>query len=107
MTYWEFEKKVADTYNRMHIVASCDDGFIEEGAEWDVGNILSKAMKDMFHIIGHSVSRGMLMNLFHDDLDEFLNEALDSFNDIMDRYNVVPDNNVLCNCCTLHIIDLD
>jgi hypothetical protein len=104
MRYAEFEKRVVDTFNRMHIVESCDDGFIEGGYEWDVGNILSKAMKDMFHITGHSVSREVLMNLYLDDLDGFLIEALDSFNGIMDRYNVVPDDTEQYTMCSLRII---
>lgn len=106
MKYAEFEQKVVDTFNRMHIVDTCDDGFIEGGYEWDVGNILSKAMKDMFHIEGHSVSREELMNLYLDDLDGFLLEALDSFNGIMNRYNVVPGNidEFIRDKCALHII---
>jgi hypothetical protein len=97
MKYAEFEQKVVDTFNRMHYVESCDDGFIEEGYTWDVGMILSKAMRDMFHItyeryIGYAVSRATLMDIRADDLDDELLEALDSFNGIMDRYNVVPHN---------------
>lgn len=97
MKYAEFEKRVVDTFNRMHYAESCDDGFIEGGYTWDAGSILSKAMRDMFHItheryIGYTVSRATLMDIRADDLDDELLEALDSFNDIMDRYNVVPHN---------------
>lgn len=92
MTYTEFEKRVTDTFNRMRIVDTCDEGFIEGGYEWDVSEILSKAMRDMFHIEGHTVSKEVLMNLYLDDLDGFLIEALDSFDGIMNRYNVVPGN---------------
>lgn len=107
MKYTEFEKRVVDTYNRMHIIDTCDDGFLEGGYEWDVCNILSKAMKDMFHIEGHSVSRTELLNLYLDDLDGFLLEALDSFDDIMDRYNVVPGNidEFIRDVCALKIIE--
>jgi hypothetical protein len=95
MKYAEFEQRVVDTFNRMHYAESCDDGFIEGGYEYDVSNILSKAMKDMFHIKftstdGYTVSATTLTRLFIDDEDDFLLEALDSFNGIMDRYNVVP-----------------
>lgn len=103
--YAEFEKLVVDTFNRMHIVDTCDDGFIEGGYEWDVGNILSKAMKDMFHIKGHTVCRTELMNLYLDDLDMFLLEALESFNDIMNKYNVVPaELDEFTQMCALHIV---
>lgn len=95
MKYTEFEQRVVNTFNRMHYVESCDDGFIEEGYEWDVGMILSKAMRDMFHISydrreGYTVSREELTQLFEADLDYFLLEALDSFEGIMNKYNVVP-----------------
>jgi hypothetical protein len=95
MTYAEFENRMVDTFNRMHYVESCDEGFIVEGAEWDVCLILSKAMRDMFHISfdcyeGYTVRRDELMDIRADDLDDFLLEALDSFNGILDKYNVVP-----------------
>lgn len=109
MNYTEFEKRVVDTFNRMHIVKSCDDGFIEAGYEWDVGMILMKAMKDMFHIkyelyTGYVVSRDVLMDIRADDLDDFLLEALDSFNGIMDKYNVVFNDNPIYEHCYLHIV---
>lgn len=95
MTYAEFENRVVDTFNRMHYAESCDDGFIEGGYTWDVGLILSKAMRDMFHISydrmkGYTVSMQTLMDIRADDLDDELLEALDSFNLIMDKFNVVP-----------------
>jgi hypothetical protein len=109
MTYTEFEKRVTDTFNRMHIVESCDEGFIIEGAEWDVDMILLKAMKDMFHIqyikgIGYAVRRDTLMDIRADDLDDFLLEALDSFNSIMDKYNVVFNASEQYHRFHLHII---
>lgn len=109
MKYAEFEKRVVDTFNRMHIVESCDDGFIEAGAEYDVGMILMKSMMDIFHIelvkgTGYVVSRDTLMDIRADDLDDFLLEALDSFNGIMDKYNVVFNDNPAYEHCYLHII---
>jgi hypothetical protein len=109
MKYQEFETRVADTFNRMHIVESCDDGFIEAGYENDVGMLLMKMMMDMFHIervkgTGYVVSRETLMNLYLDDLDEFLLEALDSFNGIMDKYHVVFNANTQYQHCHLHIV---
>lgn len=109
MKYAEFEKKVVDTFNRMHIVESCDDGFIVEGAENDVGMLLMKMMMNMFHIelvkgTGYVVSREILMHLCHYDFDEFLLEALDSFNGIMDKYHVVFNANAQYRGCHLHII---
>jgi hypothetical protein len=109
MKYAEFEKRLVDTFNRMHYAESCDDGFIEGGYAWDVSNILSKAIRDMFHIkfenyTGYTVSREVLMDLRADDLDDFLLEALDSFNGIMDRYNVVPHNIEKMNIKGLQII---
>lgn len=109
MKYTEFEKQVVDTFNRMHIVESCDDGFIEAGAENDVGMILMKSMMGMFHIEyvmgkGYEVSRETLMDLHSADLDGFLLEALNSYNDIMDRYNVVFNENSVYGHCHLHII---
>ena len=97
MKYAEFEKRVVDTFNRMHYVQDCDDGYIEGGYVWDVEGILAKAMNDMFHIKfdsreGYTVSRDELMYLRADDLDDFLLEALDSFNLIMDKFNAVPHN---------------
>lgn len=109
MKYTEFEKAVVDTFNRMHIVESCDDGFIEAGAECDVGMLLMKMMMQMFHIelikgTGYAVSRETLMNLYLDDLDGFLLEALDSFNGIMNKYNVVFSASEQYRNCHLHII---
>jgi hypothetical protein len=109
MKYAEFEKRVVDTFNRMHYVESCDDGYIEGGYEWDVGNILDKAMRDMFHIkfegyTGYTVSATTLTRLFIDDEDDFLLEALDSFNGIMDKYNVVPHDIEKLNIKGLQII---
>ena len=108
MKYAEFEKLVVYTFNRMHYVESCDDGFIEGGYEWDVGNILSKAMRDMFHIKfdknGYTVSSEVLMDIRADDLDDFLLEALDSFNGIMNKYNVVPHDIQKLNIRGLQII---
>ena len=97
MKYAEFEKKVVDTFNRMHYVESCDAGYIEGGYEYDVCSIISKSFKEMFHIEfdrqrGYIVSRDTLMDIRADDLDDFLLEALDSFNGIMNKYNVVPHN---------------
>jgi hypothetical protein len=95
MKYEEFEKRVVDTFNRMHYVESCDDNFIEGGYEWDVGSILAKSIKDLFHIKftntrGYYCSQKELMKLFEADLDGFLLEALDSYNDVMDKYHVAP-----------------
>lgn len=95
MKYEEFEKRVVDTFNRMHYVDTCDDEFIVCGSTNDVQSILAESFKGMFHIkceryIGYTVSRDELMGIRADDLDDDLLEALDSFNDIMDRYNVVP-----------------
>ena len=109
MKYAEFEKRVVDTFNRMCIVKSCDDGFIEAGAEYDVGMILIRMMKDMFHIkyemyTGYTVSATTLTRLFIDDEDDFLLEALDSFNGIMDRYNVVPHDIEKLNIKGLQIV---
>ena len=109
MKYAEFEKRVVDTFNRMHIVKSCDDGFIEAGAEYDVGMILSKVMRNMFHIelvrgTGYVVRRATLMDIRADDLDDFLIEALDSFNLIMDKFNVVFNDDSQYAHCNLHII---
>jgi hypothetical protein len=109
MNYNEFEKKVADTFNRMHIVESCDDGFIEYGAEYDVGMLLMKSMIGMFHIEyerhkGYTVSREELTQMFEADLDYFLLEALDSFNLILDKFNVVFNDNPAYERCKLHII---
>jgi hypothetical protein len=95
MKYTEFRQRVVDTFNRMHYVESCDDGYIEGGYEWDVCNILSKSFKEMFHIKfdrqhGYTVNNEELMDIRADDLDDFLLEALDSFEGILDKYNVVP-----------------
>ena len=109
MKYAEFEKRVVDTFNRMCIVKSCDDGFIEPGAEYDVGMILIRTMKDMFHIkyephTGYAVSATTLTRLFINDEDNFLIEALDSFNLIMDKFNVVFNDDSQYAHCNLHII---
>ena len=95
MKYEEFEKQVIDTFNRMHFVESCDEGFIEAGADADVGMILAESFKRKFHIKfthnrGYYTSREKLMQMFEADLDNILIEALNSYNDIMDKYNVVP-----------------
>lgn len=109
MKYAEFEKIVADTFNRMHIVESCDEGFIEPGAECDVGMLLMKSMMGMFHIelvegTGYVVDRTKLMNLYLDDLDGVLLEALISFNGIMNKYNVVFNANEQYRNAHLHIV---
>lgn len=109
MTYTEFEKRVVDTFNRMHIVESCDEGFIVEGAENDVDMLLIKMMSGMFHIervtgTGYVVSVTTLTRLFINDEDDFLIEALDSFNSIMDKYNVVFNASEQYRRFHLHII---
>jgi hypothetical protein len=95
MKYEEFEKRVVDTFNRMHFVESCDEGFIEAGADADVGIILAESFKQRFHIKfthnrGYYCNQKELMKLFEADLDGFLLEALDSYNDVMDKYHVAP-----------------
>lgn len=91
MKYEEFEKRVVDTFNRMHYVESCDDNFIEAGSGSDVQSVLSESFKKAFHIDfthtrGYYTSEEKLMTL---DLDD-MSEALNSYNDIMDKYHVVP-----------------
>lgn len=109
MNYIEFETAVADTFNRMRIVESCDDGFIEAGYEYDVSMLLIKSMQDLFHIkhisrAGYTVSREELMGLRADDLDDFLLEALDSYNGIMNKYHVVFNDDPAYSNAHLHII---
>lgn len=109
MNYADFRQRVVDTFNRMHIVAVCDDGFIEAGAENDVGMILMKSMMGMFHIeriegMGYAVSATTLTRLFINDEDNFLEEALNSYNLIMDKFNVVFNSNVQYEGAHLHII---
>ena len=93
MKYAEFEKKVVDTFNRMHYVDGCDDEFMIDGAIHDVQSILSKSFRYIFRIDysahdGYTVERDELTHLY-DIEDDYLLEALQSFNDIMNRYNVV------------------
>lgn len=93
MKYTEFEKMVVDTFNRMHYVEGCDDEFMIDGAVYDVQSVLSKSFRYILHIDydareGYTVSREELTHLY-DIEDDYLLEALQSFNDIMNRYNVV------------------
>lgn len=94
MKYPEFEQRVIATFNRMHYVESCDDAFIVEGSLCDVQQILSTPFCAELEIrftpsTGYTVRREILMRQF-DENDEFYPEMLDSFNAILDRYNVVP-----------------
>ena len=104
MKYTDFEKQVVDTFNRMHYVESCDDLYIEGGYEYDVCSIISVRFNEIFHITGHSVSREELTWLFNADEDHFLLEALESFNSILDKYNVVPHNIEKLNITGLQVI---
>jgi hypothetical protein len=104
MKYTDFEKQVVDTFNRMHYTESCDDLYIEGGYEYDVCSIISKSFSDIFHITGHSVSREELTRLFNEDEDMFLLEALQSFNNILDKYNVVPHDIKKLNITGLQVI---
>lgn len=104
MTYNEFEKQVVDTFNRMHFVESCDDAFMIEGADADVQIILAESFIGMFHIEYHrtyTVHRDDLRVMFEADVDNIMGQALQSYNDIMNRYNVVGNSD---SVFTLHII---
>lgn len=99
MIYKEFEKQVVDTFNRMHFVEHCDDEFMVFEHNCDVQSILALSFKDMFHIKfsssdGYTVSATALTRLFIDDEDNYLCEALQCFNNIMDKYNVVANTQV-------------
>lgn len=104
MKYAEFEQRVVDTYNRLICIDTCDDEFFRFAWDYDIDSVLLLAFKQIFHIDPkkHEVSRTELMCLFDDDLDKELPVALDSFNDIMDRYNVVPAE--LNKYCHLRIV---
>ena len=110
MTYKEFENQVADTFNRMHIVESCDDDFMIEGSEYDVQSILSKSFRLMFFInysrkqSGYRIDATTLEYLYKCDEFDNLVEALQSFNSIMDKYNVVFNANPVYAMCRLHIV---
>lgn len=95
MTYKEFENQVVNTFNRMHYVESCDDGFMIEGSDCDVSTILADSFKLMFFVEynrthGYRIFATTIEYLFMCDESDRLKEALQSFNDIMNRYNVVP-----------------
>lgn len=105
MKYTEFEQKVVDTFNRMHYVNSCDDEFMIEGSDCDVQHILSSAFCSELNIkydrsTGYNVSREALIRLYEADEDNVYPQMLDSFNDIMNRYNVVA----LDTSYSLHIV---
>lgn len=110
MTYKEFENQVANTFNRMHIVESCDDDFAIDGAECDVQLLLIESFMKMFHIeysrthYGYTVRATILTYLFINDDDNTLEEALQSFNNILDKYNVVFNANPVYASCHLHIV---
>lgn len=104
MKYTEFEQRVIDTFNRMHYVESCDDEFMIEGADVDAQIILSESFKHMFHIERnrtYTVRRDTLKAMFEADADNIFTQALDSYNDIMNRYNVVGNDSCIF---TLHIV---
>ena len=94
MKYTEFEKQFIDTFERMHCIESCDDQFCQEFAEYDLQSILSKSFADIFNLTrerydGYVIERTQLMQMFEADEDGFLVEALNSFTECMNRYNVV------------------
>ena len=110
MTYKEFENQVANTFNRMHIVESCDDEFMIEGSEGDVQTILARSFRLMFFVeysrtqYGYRVFTSTLEYLFMCDESDNLVEALQSFNSIMDKYHVVFNNSPAYEHCRLHIV---
>ncbi len=104
MNYTEFENQVVNTFNRMHFVESCDDEYMIEGADADVQIILAESFKQMFHIKynrAYTVSRDELYTMFEADADNILIQALDNYNNIMNRYNVVVNSD---STFTLHIV---
>ena len=110
MTYKEFEKAVVDTFNRMHIVESCDDDFMIDGSEGDVQTILARSFRLMFFIeysrkqYGYRVFATTLEYLYKCDEFDNLVDALQSFNSIMDKYNVVFNADPVYANCHLHIV---
>lgn len=104
MKYTDFEKQVVDTFNRMHYAETCDDLYIKEGYEYDAFSIISVRFDEIFHITGRSVSREELTRLFNEDEDHFLLEALESFNNILDKYTVVPHDIEKLNITGLQVI---
>ena len=104
MKYTQFEQKVVDTFNRMHFIESCDDTFCIEFADADVQTILAESFKAKFNIVydrEYTTTRKALIEMFEADEDAILIEALNSYNDIMNKYNVVA---MSTNEYTLHII---
>lgn len=94
MKYTEFENQFIETFERMHCIESCDDAFCQEFAEYDLQSILSRSFVDIFQLDreyydGYVIERTKLIAMFEADEDNFLLEALTSFNECMDRYNVV------------------
>ena len=95
MKYTEFETQLVNTFNRLHCIESCDDPFCVEFADYDPQTILSMSFMQVFKITreyydGYKISRAELIRMFEADEDELLIQALNSFNEVMDRYNVVP-----------------
>ena len=106
MTYKEFENQVVNTFNRMHYVENCDDEFMIFGSDCDVSSLLSESFMRKFHIkfnhsTGYYVRERQLQALLFADEDEELIQALQVFNDIMNRYNVIASKDTEH---TLHII---
>ena len=106
MKYEEFEKQLVDTFNRMHYVEACDDGFMEFEQNCDVQHIIAVALCGEFEIkfdstTGYTVHRDTLIRLHRADEDNFYPDMLQSFNDIMNKYHVVASTSTEY---TLHII---